>query len=202
MVKKIVFWRVWIITFKVRSLAQSDQTRRVITTFTPFDQVSSRYHLFFPLFFDKISILRKNCGTRFFEVSSLLFFFLSFFSFFFFALGFTSFWKLVACTQSSERPQELHTRLLPTYRSAIKYWFSFTSMTMIRRHRGLVFWQKFIGHRTPVQTEKGPRVSRSSARKRWLEGMVGETRLPDEFETSLTILVCPWRGRVVSGSIL
>lgn len=83
MVKKIVFWRVWIITFKVRSLAQSDQTRRVITTFTPFDQVSSRYHLFFPLFFDKISILRKNCGTRFFEVSSLLFFFLSFFSFFF-----------------------------------------------------------------------------------------------------------------------
>lgn len=47
MVKKIVFWRVWIITFKVRSLAQSDQTRRVITTFTPFDQVSSRYHLFF-----------------------------------------------------------------------------------------------------------------------------------------------------------
>lgn len=47
MVKKIVFWRVWIITFKVRSLAQSDQTRRVITTFTPFDQVSSCYHLFF-----------------------------------------------------------------------------------------------------------------------------------------------------------
>lgn len=199
MVKKIVFWRVWIITFKVRSLAQSDQTRRVITTFTPFDQVSSRYHLFFSNKFPSCAKIAVHDFSKF----PLCYFFpfLSF-PFFFFALGFTSFWKLVACTQSSERPQELHTRLLPTYRSAIKYWFSFTSMTMIRRHRGLVFWQKFIGHRTPVQTEKGPRVSRSSARKRWLEGMVGETRLPDEFETSLTILVCPWRGRVVSGSIL
>lgn len=198
MVKKIVFWRVWIITFKVRSLAQSDQTRRVITTFTPFDQVSSRYHLFFRTNFHPAQKLRYTIFRSFLSVI----FFPFFLFLFFFALGFTSFWKLVACTQSSERPQELHTRLLPTYRSAIKYWFSFTSMTMIRRHRGLVFWQKFIGHRTPVQTEKGPRVSRSSARKRWLEGMVGETRLPDEFETSLTILVCPWRGRVVSGSIL
>lgn len=198
MVKKIVFWRVWIITFKVRSLAQSDQTRRVITTFTPFDQVSSRYHLFFSNKFPSCAKIAVHDFSKF-----PLCYFFPFLSFpFFFALGFTSFWKLVACTQSSERPQELHTRLLPTYRSAIKYWFSFTSMTMIRRHRGLVFWQKFIGHRTPVQTEKGPRVSRSSARKRWLEGMVGETRLPDEFETSLTILVCPWRGRVVSGSIL
>lgn len=188
MFKKMVFWRVWIITFKVRSLAQSDQTRRVITTFTPFDQVSNRYHLFFsPLFRKNFHPAQKLRYTIFPSFLSVIFFL---FFFFFCARGFTSFWKLVACTQSSERPQELHTRLLPTYRSAIKYWFSFTSMTMIRRHRGLVFWQKFSEHRTPVQTEKGPHVSRSSARKRWLEGGWLGTKLPDEFETSLTILVC------------
>lgn len=84
MVKKIVFWHVWIITFKVRSLAQSDQTRRVITTFTPFDQVSSRYHLFFsPLFRTNFHPAQKLRYTIFRSFLSVIFFPFFLFLFFF-----------------------------------------------------------------------------------------------------------------------
>ena len=60
---------------------------------------------FFPLFFEQISILRKNCGTRFFEVSSLLFFSLSFFSFFFLRLDLQAFenWSRVHNRLSDRR---------------------------------------------------------------------------------------------------
>lgn len=194
-VEKIVFWRVRIITFKVRSLVQSRSNETCyynIYTVWPGFRIVTVFPFFSPLF-------RKNCSTRFFL--SVIFFLSSFLFFLFYAwiykllkIGrvYTIVWATTGIT---------HSRILPIgppsnidFPSRVWQWFAVTV--------DLSFDKKLIGRRTAVQTEKGPRVSRSSARKRWLEGMVGETRLPDEFETSLTILVCPEGGRVVSGSIL
>ena len=195
-VEKIVFWRVRIITFKVRSLAQSRSNETCyynIYTVWPGFRIVTVFPFFSPLF-------RKNCGTRFFL--SVIFFLSFFLSFFLFARGFTSFWKLVACTQSSERPQELHTR------------GSYLSV----RHQILIFLHEYDNDSPspwtclltkswsdvgpPCKQKKGPvfhgRARGNDDSRGWLE----QTRLPDEFETSLTILVCPEGGRVVSGSIL
>lgn len=174
---KIVFSRVWIITFKVRSLAQSDQTRRVITTFTP---VWPGFEPSFFSFFEKISIPPKNCCTPFFR-SFLSVIFCSFppppLSFFstrawiykLLKIGrvYTIVWATAGITYAARS-------YLPIYRPAIKYWFSFTSMTMIRRHRGLVFYKSWadIGP-PPVQIEKGPvfhgRARGNDDSRGWLE---------------------------------
>lgn len=135
MVKKIVFWRVWIITFKVRSLAQSDQTRRVITTFTPFDQVSSRYHLFFsPLFRTNFHPAQKLRYTIFRSFLSVIFFPFFLFLFFFLRLDLQAFenWSRVH-NRLSDRRNYIRGSYLPIgspsnidFPSRVWQWFAVT----------------------------------------------------------------------------
>ena len=137
-----------IITFKVRSLAQSRSNETCyynIYTVWPGFRIVTVFSFFSPLF-------RKNCSTRFFLS---VIFFLSFFLFFILRVDLQAFenWSRVHNRLSDHRN---YTLAAPTYRSAIKYWFSFTSMTMIRRHRGLVFWQK-------VDRMSDPRANRKRA---------------------------------------
>lgn len=195
----------WIITFKVRSWAQSDQTRRVITTFTP---VWPGFEPSFFSFFEKISIPPKNCCTPFFR-SFLSVIFCSFppppLFFFHARVDLQAFenWSRVH-NRVSDRRNYIRGSLLPAYLSA--------------RHQILIFlheydndspapWtcllQKLGGHRSPSRANrKRPRVSRSSARKRWLEGMVGGSRMNSKRGSRFLFA---HRGRVqgiVYGSIL
>lgn len=164
----------WIITFKVRSLAQSDQTRRVITTFTP---VWPGFEPSFFSFFEKISIPPKNCCTPFFR-SFLSVIFCSFppppLFFFHARVDLQAFenWSRVH-NRVSDRRNYIRGSLLPAYLSA--------------RHQILIFlheydndspapWtcllQKLGGHRS-VQIEKGPvfhgRARGNDDSRGWLE---------------------------------
>lgn len=161
---KIVFSRVWIITFKVRSLAQSDQTRRVITTFTPVWPGFEPLPSFFFLFRKNFHSAQKLLCTIFSKFP------LRYFCSFHARVDLQAFenWSRVH-NRPSDRRNYIRGSLL-SIGPPSNIDFLFTSMTMIRRHRGLVFYKSWadIG---PRANRKRPR---SSARKRWLEGMVGD----------------------------